>query len=420
MRREVSGLGDDGVNSGDHRRRWRAHRPELGGLSAEVCQQAPAYLCFPLSFRAGAQGTHVAFDHTLMRPLCLAVVLLTVLPACNGQVDIAKPDGPGDDPGVQRHACNGALGSAPRVLVGGLGEGWLFVDGDHLVYVEELPGAVRRIDRCSGEASVIATATHVTSAALRNGSVYLVENGDDPGFDNLLRVPIAGDTTDVVAQAPAGARLVAHASGVFLKASIETEQHDPGIFELDEAAGTVSLRHQLDTWEGIKQISLIGASDAGLYFKESYDCGCNAGLKLWPFDGSETSGVPGTAGAWSLATVGDDLFVGSELEPVGFGSVVLDIVRLPLEGGEPDVLVPANEEHTYDVRKIAANATAVCWTNYAGPPRCIRPATGASLRLMDEDDDQAAPQALVLAEDAAYWMRREKDGASFQIVGAVP
>lgn len=42
---------------------------------------------------------------------------------------------------------------------------------------------------------------------------------------------------------------------------------------MTDGAATLSLL-------GAKQISLIGASDAGLYFKESYDCGCNAGLQL--------------------------------------------------------------------------------------------------------------------------------------------
>lgn len=351
-----------------------------------------------------------------MRSLCFAAVLLAALPACSEEVDVVGPNGPGPQP----QACGGALGSAPRVLVAGVGEGWLFVDGDHLVHVEQGFGTVRRIDRCSGEAEVVSQEGYVSSAALRDGAVYMSKPSEDPSFVYLLRVAIDGSDLDIVADAPSGARLVAHASGVYLKASIDTEPHDVGIYELDEAAGVVSLRYQLDTQEGIKDVSLIGASDAGVYFKESYDCGCNPGLELWPFGGSETRGVPGTAGAWSLAAVGGDLFVGSDLDPMGFGSVVMDIVRLPLEGGEPDVLVPASEEHTYDVRSVAANATTVCWINEAGPPRCVRRAEGASLRLMDERDAHAAPQSLVLAGDAAYWVRPETGGPDLEIVGAAP
>jgi hypothetical protein len=100
--------------------------------------------------------------------------------------------------------------------------------------------------------------------------------------------------------------------------------------------------------------------------------------------------------------------------------VVLDVIRLPLTGGEPEVLVAANEEHTYDVRRIAASETAVCWQGYGSAPRCIRREPGATLRVMDATAAGESPLDVVLAADAAYWTRREAGGGELELVGAVP
>jgi hypothetical protein len=365
-----------------------------------------------------AASTDIRVDRRARGLLCLRLVerfwiapaLLLVLVGCETNVQVVAPE-------QELQACDGALGATPRVLATGLDEGWLLETGDYLVHVPRYSGQTVRIDRCSGATALVGETPSVMSAAIHGSFVYLVENGES--FGMLVRRPLAGGAPEWIAETSANARLVTHDSGVYLRDAIAPGDLDVGIFELDEATGELALRHRIDSWDGIKIISTIGASDAGIYFRESYDCGCNAGLHLWPFDGSDVRAVAGTAGAWSVGIAGSDLFVGAERDPVGFGSVVVEIVRLPLEGGEPDVIVEASEEHTYDVRRVAANASAVCWTTWGNPPRCIRRRAGAELRLMDTEGGDGA-QPLVLTDDAAYWLRPAPGGPDLELVAAVP
>lgn len=338
---------------------------------------------------------------------------MLALAGCQGEVEVFDGDGASSEP----VACAGALGAEPRVLSGGLGDGMLLLAGEQLVHVEH-GGTVRRIDRCTGETAIIAAVSYAASAAIRGGFVFVAEPSESPYFGYLMRVPIAGGDTDFVAELPAAARLIAHDQGLFAKGAIEESDHEVGIFEVDSEAGLVVLRHQLDSWQGVKQLSLIGASHRGLYYNESYDCACSPELQLWPFDDSKIRTVTGTPGARSTAVVGDDLFVAAQREVGGWGEMTVDIVRLPLEGGEPEVIVPASDEHTYDVRRVAANETTICWTTHGAPPRCIDRAGQGDIRLLDRAEEGHAATSLILAEDAAYWIREETDGPDFELVGA--
>jgi hypothetical protein len=347
----------------------------------------------------------------------LSLVVMSVVPllsSCGSQVD-ANHGEPAPDPAPL--ACGGTLGAEPRRIAGGLSEGWLFADGDHLVHAAAA-GEIRRIDRCTGDTELLGEALEIADAAVADGSVYVVEPSEEASLGRLLRVPIAGGELETIAEVP-GERLVAHGSTVYVKGAVGPEGTDVGVYGID-AAGAAVLLHEVDTWDGMKQVSLIGASDAGIYFKVSYDCGCNPGLELLPFDGSEITSVENTEGAFGLAAVGADLFVAADLESLSFGSVVLDVIRLPLTGGEPEILVAANEEHTYDVRRIAASETAVCWQGYGNAPRCIRREPGATLRVMDATAAPESPLDVVVAEDAAYWTRPEAGGGELEVVGAVP
>ncbi len=340
--------------------------------------------------------------------LTLVMGLSLCVAACDGTVEV-KPS--------SETTCDGALGMEPRVLAEGLGEGQLFAAGDHLLHVATETGRVLRIDGCSGRTELLAELGAAQRAAFHEGSVYVVVSSQ--GSPQLWRVPVAGGAPEVVAELASSASIVAHRSGVFLMMKA-ADSEDRQLFSLDEASGKLSLVGEVDVWAPGTSVSLIGVSDAGLYVRENYDCGCNPELSLVPFDGTDIRGVPNTAGALSLAVVGSSLFVATDLDAMGFGEVLLDIVRLPLEGGTPDILLGKDMDHTSDVRRIAANEKAVCWASYAAAPRCLRLAAGSAARALEGEDDHAGVTPLVMTHDAVYWLRAAAGGSSFDLVGAVP
>jgi hypothetical protein len=349
------------------------------------------------------------WHHVPMKTPSLIAGLALLLSACGANVDLPTAGAV--------TACDGALGGTPSVLATGLGAGKLRVAGDSLVYVESELGRVLRIDRCSGATELLAQLDSVQSSAVRGDRVYVV--GTSNGAPGLYRVPVAGGALELVTDIPFGP-ILAHDSGIYTLKKAGPDTEDVNILSLDEASGELSILHVIKLFAPGSSVFPIGVTDAGLYVVESYDCGCNPTLSRATFDGTSYTKVPGTEGAFSLAAVGGSLFVAADIDSVGFGSVLLDVVRLPLEGGEPEILFAADEAHTYDVRVIAANERAVCWAGYQAAPRCLGLASGSQIRVLGGEGERKGSEPLVMTDDAVYWLRIEPGGAGFELMGAVP
>jgi hypothetical protein len=338
---------------------------------------------------------------------CAALLLMAAL-GCNriaDPVDESAEDGTttGDPPA----ACEGMLGPTPTKFA----ETWAFghdviVDGDTLVLVEPGQyGYLRRLDRCTGAELRAIEVPFLDRAILHEGAVVFtgVSEGPNP---YLMRWDEAAEDLVFLAEVPFS-RLYSLSTGLYLAAGDE-------IHRLDEDNESTVLVHTIDTPLDVPglYVSHVGGNEAGLYYVVDYDCGCTPALSRWPIGAADTVGVGGSAGARRLATVGDRIFVDVDPNPNGFGSGVDDIVELPAEGGEPQLLFSGTLEDG-PVQDIAANDEWVCWTNAVDGPHCVNRADPTELR---EFESVGAYGPIALAEDAVYWFV-EHDAVS-ELMGA--
>jgi hypothetical protein len=331
-----------------------------------------------------------------------ALLLVAAALGCNRLAD--PVDESTDDPPT---ACAGMLDQTPTKLA----ETWAFghdviVDGDTLVLVEPgQNGYLRRLDRCTGAELRASPIPFLDRAILHEGAIVFtgVSEGPNP---YLMRWDEAGDDLVFLAEVPFS-RLYSLTTGLYLAGGDE-------IHRFDEASESAVLVHTIDTPLDIPglYVAHIGASEAGLYYRFDYDCGCTPKLERWPIEAADDLAVEGSAGARRLASVGDRIFINVDQNPDGFGSGIDDIVELPAEGGEPRLLFSGTGEDG-PVQDIAANDEWVCWTNAVRGPRCVNRADPAELR---EFGGVGAFGPIALAEDAVYWFV-EQDAIS-ELMGA--
>lgn len=157
-----------------------------------------------------------------------------------------------------------------------------------------------------------------------------------------------------------------------------------------------------------------GISDAGVYLTEDYDCGCTPMLKRWPFSGQDLHTVTGTSGSRSGSVVEDALIVARDPEPSGFGSGQYEIARVPLDGGDGEVLA-AYQAGLAPLGVVVASADIACFADFEGPPSCVR---FSQQRIVTLDDRPG--ESLVVIGDIAYWLRGALGSSDFELVAAAP
>ena len=323
-----------------------------------------------------------------------------------------------------REACDGRLGLSPEVLVTGIGSGSLLRAGDDaLIHISAFSGGlVQRIDRCSGETTALTSLLHPGSGAVAGAFLYLLEPSESPDFSYLLRVPTAGGETELLTSVHGGRSLVADETrGVFILGRPDDDEHeasDRTLYRYDPATSELTAVLDLLSGDATKQFSLIGVTASGVYLKESFDCGCTPGYRRFPFEGDSLLGVKGSEGAGRFAIVNDAMVLARDANPSGFGSERHEIARVPFEGGDGEVLVPLDETDETGIRRLDANARAICWLAYSGTLQCTSSPEGGEVRVVDEVAEVDTP--VVTAGDGVYWLRTSLSSADLDLVGAAP
>lgn len=319
-------------------------------------------------------------------------------------------DGSTDDSGESPSACDGAITRTPVVVAETITYSPdVIVDGDTLILVE--PGQygwLRRLDRCTFE-ELASTVPFLDRAILHEGAVVFTGVSEGP-LTYLMRWDEAAADLVFLTEAPFS-RLISHSTGLYLA---DNEQ----IHRLDQANESLELVHTIDTPSDIPGVivSHMGNNEAGLYYRVDYDCGCTPTLSRWSITSDETVGVPGTAGTRRIATVGDRMFVNVDQNPSGFGSGIDDIVELPIDGGEPQLLA-AGVLADGSVQDIAANDSWVCWTHLARAPRCVNREDPSEI-IEFAGQPEGVYRQIGLADDVLYWFV-EQNGESTLMAAAL-
>lgn len=331
-----------------------------------------------------------------------------------------KP-GPEPEPEPRPAVCGGAITSTATVVATDLAfeSGWLRGAGETVFFGDRTSARLRAIDLCSGAVDDVATLEELGGGAVIGDAIYFT--GTAGGAPGLYRWSRAVPELERVMDLRGPGQLATTSDRLFvLLAREEKEPNDTpdlDIYEIDPSTPALLPRHVVEAWAPGTTTSLVGASPAGLYVRQSYDCGCNPKLVLYPLDGKEASSLADTEGSVSLAVVGDRIVVAADLESLSFGESDLDIVSLPLAGGEPEVLLEKDEEHTRDVFNVVADERSVCFLPYGSGPRCLDASSG-SLRVVDDPAEWTATGPLVMTGGAIAWLRKGAEG--FDLVAAVP
>lgn len=296
-------------------------------------------------------------------------------------------------------ACHGAITSSPSLLLSGLPSGRLRVAGDDVI-LDGDDGTIVRIDRCSGASSLVASGVAVASFDVTADYVWFVSSGSEAG---LFKVPISGGAVEEVASGAAGYPLRAHHATLYLTRSVA---HGLEVYALEIDHAELALVASLPT-RPLHHLSLAAVSDAGLYFL-SYcdDYACAPALQRLPFGSAELLPVPGAGGnpgsldGYAVAVGGSQLFVKAGIE----------IGRLPLTGGEREVLV-ADEPKNGRYEQFGASARAVCWLAWESNValRCIGVADPDHQKRELDRFQPGGTTSLELAPDAVYWLRPSRD-----------
>ena len=307
-------------------------------------------------------------------------------------------------------ACHGAITSSPSLLLSGLPSGRLRVAGDDVILAGD-DGTIVRIDRCSGASSLVASDVAVTSFDVTADYVWFVRSDSEPG---LFKVPISGGAVEEVVAGTTGYPLRAHDSTLYLTRS---GAHGIDVHALEIEHEELALVATLPT-RPLHHLSLAAVSDAGLYF-HSYcdDYGCAPTLHRLPFGSAEllpvrgASGNPGGFDDYAVAVGGSQLFIKAGIE----------IARLPLTGGEREVLVADEPENGRHEQFGASDRGAVCWMAWEESSvalRCLGVADSEQKRELDRFQP-AGTTSLELAPDAVYWLRPSRDTAHELVAAAL-
>jgi len=299
-------------------------------------------------------------------------------------------------------ACDGAIGVAPTVVAGGLDDAVDLVDvGDELLLTTS--SVVSRVDPCTGAATVIANDEDIVASAVAGDDVYFVTTDIMGVLSWLHRVPLAGgeveDLGDIETRRIAGAT-----QGLYALAS------DEGAYRIiDVTDGPGGTQLELDGADYGRRYALHGATEAGLFLRDSYDAGGPLPMRRWAYGAEKTAAVPGSEGA---------IFV--DVDPAGFtiyresSATGGGIIRLPHGGGEPEVILEgAALRGQGEVRVLAGSRDAVCWRGLDTGPRCLSLGRATEPRVVD--DTRAGPMVL---RDALFWLREGSAGT--ELMAAVP
>jgi hypothetical protein len=274
-------------------------------------------------------------------------ILAPALLACGGRgLDDVRPD-----PSAIR--CNGKLGAEAVVVQEGMGKGLLLSDGDDVFIVEEA-GRILRLGRCGDASQEIASGILARQAALAGDFVYFASSESDKTNRSVLRrVRKSGGRIEQVLTGITMTGLVARESTLYFMNWRSTTEPDYVLQSLEvdaiEPAALATLRTG-----GYKTFYLRGVSDAGLYVREDYDCGCIPGLQRLPFGSTELLAMPGSGGAMSATAVWDGELYFARLRLLS-GVEERDIVKVPIAGGEAQIVVPMSEEFTSYARAVAVD-----------------------------------------------------------------
>jgi len=339
------------------------------------------------------------------------LVIVVCALGCHRLGDAAGED-PGDaTTGDSLTACDGAITRAPVVMAETIAYAPdVIVDGDTLVVVEPgQSGQLRRLDRCTAAELSSTPVPFLDRAIVHDGAVVFTGILEGP-ITYLERWDEAAEDLVFLSEAPFS-RLFSHSTGLYLAAREQIHRYDP-------ASASLELVHTIDTLDipGLL-VGHIGMNEAGIYYRRDYDCGCTPALSRWSVESGQTVGVPGTPGARRLATVGERIFLNVDQNPNGFGSGIDDIVELPIDGGEPQLLFSGILEDG-PIQSIAANQQWVCWTNRVRPPRCMSRVDGELVEFDGQFDGEVVYRQIALAEDMIYWFV-EQNGESTLMAAAL-
>ena len=287
----------------------------------------------------------------------------------------------------------------------------MLVGSDYLILFGS-DGVVLRLDRCTGAEQVLASGITAYSSVLLADYAWFSPRGADQY--GLFRVHVSGGAVErVVADVTGYPTLRAHDATLYYLSGKSVNSPGWAVFALEARQTEPTQLATLETQPGY--VHLAGVSDAGLYFTLDYDCFCTPPLRRLPFFATELVPVPGAEGgggrgAISVAIAGEHLYVRSKGQ----------IDRLPLVGGQPEVVVPVGTSGEGLVH-FEATDRSVCWMAYEGLEVSARCADlGDPSRTVRELDRFESGDGISfgLAPDAAYWMRPSTQSGFYELVAA--
>jgi len=333
---------------------------------------------------------------------------------------VGVPIGPDDDAEVDRTACGGALTSVPERVATEVSADWLYASGTHAFWADQETGRVQEVDLCTGEIRVVAQFEFLTDLA-QDGATLLA-TGTKDGVVGAFRYDNLRDEVVLLSELRRSGQVAAANGRVFVlleqdTADPESPYGEPHFDLLEVLPDGPVLLHVVEARAPMTSTSLVGASAAGVYVRQDFDCGCNAGLTLYPSDGTDSKGITDSAGSRSIAVQGDRMFLASDLDPQGFGESVVDIVSVPIEDGESKVLFGRDEALTRDVYQIAADERSVCIKPIRTAPRCIDQTSG-ELRSLSAESNTDSSSLIAMGDGVVAWVSRTETTA--ELWAAVP
>ena len=220
----------------------------------------------------------------------LVVTLGALSAACGGE---------GPETETRQTPCDGGITTEPSVVAvvpGGppSSKNALFARGTTAYVVSSQTSAdmtVTAIDLCSHTTSVLASFDNVQDAAIAGDAMLL--SVWRAGGPELVRLPLDGGDVETVAVLAPGSQLESAGAGVVVGMGKADGSSVDGELELFELSGSELVPFGLvsgvpQTGTGGTSTDLVGASEAGPYLIQWFDCGCTPKLQLHSFDGSTT------------------------------------------------------------------------------------------------------------------------------------